>query len=98
MQLPFRILEETIKTFPKFNAIGRSLLVEFNSKGEEEEKIVYLRDCVTSLTVYLISEVAGSDLVGIKIRNCDNVQDNLIGLSLRRFDQFKHDVVWDVLG
>ena len=29
-QLPFRILDETFKSFPKFNTTGRSLLIKFN--------------------------------------------------------------------
>ena len=29
-QLPFKILDQTRKSFPKFNANGRSLLIKFN--------------------------------------------------------------------
>jgi hypothetical protein len=36
--------------------------------------------------------------VGLKIHNSDNVQDKVIGISLRRCDQLKPDVVRDVLG
>ncbi len=35
VQLPFRILDETSKRFPKFNVTGRSLLIKFNSPSEE---------------------------------------------------------------
>ena len=38
------------------------------------------------------------DLVGLRIRNTENVQDKVVGISLRRRDQFKPEVVWDVLG
>jgi len=31
-QLTFRISDETSKSFPKFNATGRSLLIKFNSR------------------------------------------------------------------
>jgi hypothetical protein len=33
-QLPFTILEETSKSFPKFNEIGRSMLIKFHTPGE----------------------------------------------------------------
>jgi hypothetical protein len=33
VQLPFRILDET--SFSKFNATGRSMLINFKSPGEE---------------------------------------------------------------
>ena len=42
-QLPFKILDETSKSFPKFNATGRSLLIKFNSPGEEQEPTLYLK-------------------------------------------------------
>ena len=34
----------------------------------------------------------------LRIRNTENVQDKLVGISLRRRYQFKADVVWSVLG
>jgi hypothetical protein len=33
-----------------------------------------------------------------RIRNTENVQDTAVGISLRRREQLKTDVVWDVLG
>jgi hypothetical protein len=39
------------------------------------------------------------DLVGLRIRNTQNVHDKVVGTSFRRRDQLKHDdVVWCVLG
>ena len=38
------------------------------------------------------------DLVRLRIRNTENVQDKVVGISLRRCDQLKPDVVWGVLG
>ena len=35
-QLPFNILDETSKSFPKFNANGRSLLIKFNSPAKSK--------------------------------------------------------------
>jgi hypothetical protein len=40
--LPFMILDEATKSFPKFNATGRSLLIKFNFPGEEQEPTSYL--------------------------------------------------------
>jgi len=37
-------------------------------------------------------------LVSLKIRNTENVQDMVVGISLRRRDQLKPVVVWSVLG
>ena len=37
------------------------------------------------------------DLVGLRIRNTENVQDKVVDISLRRRDQLKADVVWSVL-
>lgn len=39
----------------------------------------------------------GRDLVGLRIRNTENVQDKAVGISLRPCDPFKPDVVWDIL-
>ena len=40
----------------------------------------------------------GRDWVGLRICNTQNVQVNVVCISLRRRDQFKPDVVLDVLG
>jgi hypothetical protein len=42
--------------------------------------------------------VADRDTVGLSIRNTENLQDKIVGISLRRRDQLKPDVVWSVLG
>jgi len=97
-QLPFRILDETFKPFSKFNKTGRSLLIKLNSLGEEQDPTTYLKECFTALTNYLIDKVPDRDLVGLRIRNTENVQDKVVGISLRRRDQLKGDVVWSVLG
>jgi hypothetical protein len=97
IQLPFRILDETSKQFPKFNTTGRSLLIKFNNPGEEQEPMTYLKESITALTDYLVREVPDRDMVGLSIRNTENLQDKAIGISLRRRDQLKPDVVWSVL-
>jgi hypothetical protein len=97
-ELPFRILDETTKGFPKFNTNGRSLLIKFNNPGEEQQPMTYLKECFTALIEYLVREVPDRDLVGLSIRNTENLQDKAIGISLRRRDHLKPDVVWSVLG
>ena len=89
------ILDDTCKSFPKFNTTGRSLLIKFRSPGEEREPTAYLKKCITELTNYLVEEVNDRDLVGLRIRNTENVQDKVVGISFRRRDQFKPDLVWD---
>jgi len=64
-QLPFVILNETSKSFPRFNATGRSLVIEFNSPVEEQNPGTYLKECITALKDYLVNDVPGRDLVGL---------------------------------
>jgi len=97
-QLPFMILDETSKSFPKFNATGRSLLIMFNSPAEEQNPVTYLKECITALTDYLVDDMPGRDLVGLRIRSTENVEDKVVGISLRRRDQLKPDVIWAVHG
>ena len=47
---------------------------------------------------YLVHDVPGIDLVGLRIRNTENLQDEVAGISLRRRDQFQLDGDWGVLG
>jgi hypothetical protein len=96
--LLFKILDETSKSFPKFKTTGRSTLIKFNSPSEEQEHAEYIKECITALTNYLDGEVPGRDLVGLRIRNTENVELRVVGISIRRRDEYKPDVVWDVLG
>ena len=96
-QLPFFFLDEASKS-PKFNATGRSLLIKFRPTGEGHEPTTYLKECITALTNYLFDDVRHRDMVGLRIRNTENVQDKDVGISFRRCDQLKSDVVWGVLG
>jgi hypothetical protein len=74
------------------------LLIKFNSPGEEQEPILYLSRCITGLTDYSLDEVPDRDLVGLTIPNLENTMNKPVSISLRRRDQLKPDVVWDVLG
>jgi len=97
-RLPFYILSETSKSFSKFNATGRSLLIKFKPPGEDQEPTTYLKECITSLTNYLVDDIRDKGSVGLRIRNTENVQDKVVGISFRRRDQLKPDVVWSILG
>ena len=96
-ELPFLILDENSKSFPKFNTTGTSLIIKFKLAGEKQEPIAYLKECITALTNYLVNEVADRDLVGVRIRNTENIQDKVIAISFRRRDQMKPDLIWAVL-
>jgi hypothetical protein len=73
------------------------MIIKFNTPDEEQDPIKYLKECITALTDYLVGEVPGRDLVGLRIRNTENVVDKVVGISIRRRDQVKPDVVWEVL-
>jgi len=93
-QLPFRILDETSKSFPKFHTTGRSLPIMFSSPCKEQAATTYLKECITALTNCIVDKVPDRDLVGFRIRNSKNVRQKVVGISLCRRDQFKADVVW----
>jgi len=81
-QLLILILGETSKSFSKFKATRRSLLIKFNSPGEEEGPANYLKECITALTNYIVDEMSGRDLVGMRIRNTDNVEEKVVDITL----------------
>ena len=80
-QLPFLILDEASKSFRKFNATGRSLLITFRPPTEDVEPTLCLKECITTLTIYLFNDMRDRDLVGLRIRNTENVQDKFVGIS-----------------
>jgi len=65
---------------------------------EEQNPGTYLKEWITALTNYLVDDVPGRDLVGLRIRNTENVAEKVFGICLRRQDQLKTDVVWAELG
>jgi hypothetical protein len=50
------------------------------------------------LTNFLVIDVRDRDLVGLRIRNTENVKDKVVGISFRRRLELKRDVVRGVLG
>lgn len=80
-------MDETSKFFQKFNATALALLIKFRPLGEEEEPTVYLLECITALTNYLIGDESGRDLLGL------NVQEKMVDISFRRRNQLEPDVI-----
>ena len=78
IQLHFMILDEIGESFPKINASGRIFLIRFRTPDEEQNPNTY---CITALTNYLVHDVDNRDLVGLRIRNTENVQDKVVGIS-----------------
>ena len=97
-ELPFLIFDKTSKSFLKFNATWRSLLIKFRTPGEEQSPTTYLKECNRALTNCLVHDVTGKYMVGFRFCDTENVQDEVVDISLRRRDQFKPDVLWGVLG
>ena len=62
------------------------MLIKFNSPDEEQEATACLKEYITALTDYLVVEVPDRDLLGLSIRNTENIQDKVVGISLRRRD------------
>ena len=74
------------------------MLIKFRSPGEGQGPIIYFKECINALTNYVVDDVRDRDLVGLRFGNADNVEGKVVGISLRRHDQLKLDVVWGVLG
>ena len=53
-------------------------------------------DSVTELFDYALRDLEDSDMVGITISNEVEVKDRAIGISFRRRDQIRGDVIWSV--
>ena len=68
-QLPFLVLEEALRSFPKFNATGCSLIITFRASSEEQDPTTYLKACKRAIKDYLVDNVPGRDLVGLRIRS-----------------------------
>ena len=47
---------------------------------QDVEPTVYLNESITAMSNYLVKDVRDRDLVGLRIRNTENVQDKVLGL------------------
>jgi len=73
------------------------LLIECRPSTENVEPIFYLKG-VHYCVDYVVNDVRDGDLMGLRIRHTENVQDKVVGISFRRSCQLKPDEVWGVLG
>ena len=72
-------------------------MITFRPPGEGQEPRAYVKECINTLTNSLVDDVRFRVFVGLRIRNTENVQDKVVGISFRRRDELKPDVVWGVL-
>lgn len=91
-QVPFLILDATTKSFPKIEAPEPTLFITFTTPGEKQEPTAYLREFIT-----VCGWLRDRHLVGLRIRNTENVQDNVIGISLRLRNHFE-PMIWAYSG
>ena len=71
------------------------MLFKLKSAGKEQVSTSYLKERITALTNHIVDEVTDRNLVGLRIRNTENVQNKVVGISFRRRDPFEPDLVWD---
>ena len=76
----FRNFGLELKYFPKFNATGRFLLISFNSAVEEQNPGTYLKECITTLTDYVLHCVPDSDFVRLRIHNIESAEVKWLAL------------------
>ena len=63
------------------------MLIKFKSLSEEQEPTSYLKECITTLNDYSVDEVVDRYLVGLGIRNTENVQDKVATISFQCRDR-----------
>lgn len=51
----------------------------------------HLKECISALINYFVEDVRDRDLVCLRIRNTEDIQDKEVGISMRRRDQLKVD-------
>ena len=95
----FTVEEEQTRLYRRFNVQGTQLTVRLLPPPEGQEDpnpMSHFLDNVTELFEYALRDLEDSDMVGITISNEVEVTDRAIGISFRRKDQIKGDVIWSV--
>jgi len=95
----FTIEEKQTRLHRRFNARGTQLTVRLLPPPEGQKdpnSMSHFLDSVTELFEYALRGIEDSDMIGITISNKVNVKDRAIGISFRRKDQIKGDVIWSV--
>jgi hypothetical protein len=70
-----------LKYFTKLILTDRNFLIKSNSQGEQQDSTTYLKEYITAFNKYLVHSVPDRDLVGLRIRNSQDVQDKVVGIS-----------------
>jgi hypothetical protein len=91
----FTINEEMKREYRRFNTEGTELTVHLPlpTDGDATNPVSHFQATVAELIEYALRDCQDSNMVGITIRNEDNVQDKPIGYSFRRKDQISEEVV-----
>jgi len=94
----FTIEEEQTRQYRRFNARGTQLTVHLllPPEGEDLNPMFHFLDSVTELFEHALRDLEDSDMVGITISNKVEVKDRAVGISFRRKDQIRGDVIWSV--
>jgi len=95
----FTVEEEQTRLYRRFNAQGTQLTVRLlpPPEGKEDPKpMSHFVDSVTDLFEYALRDLEDSDMVGITISNEVEIKDRAIGISFRRRDQIRGNVIWSV--
>jgi len=94
----FTVEEEQTRLYRRFNAQRTQLTVRLlpPPEGQDSNPMSHFLDSVTEVFDYALRDLDESDMVEITISNEVEVKDRAIGISLRRKDQIKGDVIWSV--
>jgi hypothetical protein len=94
----FTIEEEVKRQYRRFNAEGSELTVRLlpPTDGDYTNPVSHFQASVTEPIEYALRDCQDADMVGLTIRNEDNVEDKPIGFSFRRKYQISEEVVWSV--
>lgn len=69
--------------FQNLTRLGIVCLLSLNPRVKSKNLRHILRNALQALTNYLVDEATGRDLAGLRIRNTENAQDKVVGISLR---------------
>jgi hypothetical protein len=93
----FRILGETSKEYKRFNAWGKVISIKIKPVEEDEDPVTHLKRALESVIEYVKRDVDPTDMLGINIRNTENIMDKDMGISMRPCSEMNIDVLWAVM-
>ena len=95
MDQKFTVIDEITRGYIRFNTKGTQLTFR-HLPPDERDPVSHFIASESSLCEYALQNCDDSDMVGISIRNELNMRDKAIGISFRRKDQDKTDVILNV--